>query len=151
MFRYVFYRNPFHWLQSCSFRCATFTPPRISYPKQQPSFFHFITLRFISFFHSGTCSTLKKTSLHGKKSRQPCRKRLPPAAFHYVPRHLLAAPSLHSQTARASPYTSKKITPFHSANFLLASVGSRLLYLLCFPLRPRTAPDHPPLKKQYNM
>ena len=166
--------NPFQWLWSCSFRYATITPPRISYPKQEcrRSLAHYIPQVPFRLLVQPPHLPFPAKKLHytAKKSRQPCRKRLPPAAFHYVPRHLLAAPSLHSRTARASPYTSKKSLHYVPlifvqtreisnlfehfrvqpkitvCNFLLVPVGSRLLYLLCFPLRPRTAPDHPPLK-----
>jgi hypothetical protein len=73
------------------------------------------------------------------------------AAFrcpHFVAGFLLPAPSLHSLTARASPFGfAKKSTPLRSAAFSLAFGRLKAALPALFPLRPHTAPDHPPLKK----
>ena len=87
-----------------------------SIPSKSRHSLHSVALHFV---YSGTCPARKKNYTSRQKLRQPCRKRLPPAAFHFVTRHLLAAPSLHSRTARASPLHKQKITSLRYANFLL--------------------------------
>lgn len=90
--------------------------------------------------HPHPCTTPKAT-LHSKKSRQPC---------HFVVGvqrtscYLCPPPSLHSQTARASPFHKPKN---HFANFSLVPFRLRAVLPVRFiSLRPHTAPDHPPLK-----
>ena len=96
--------------------------------------------------HSGTCLSLHKLRL------QKTAPALPHAAAfrcpHFVAGFLLPAPSLHSLTARASPFGfAKKSTPLRSAAFSLAFGRLKAALPALFPLRPHTAPDHPPLKK----
>lgn len=95
----------------------------------------------------------KKTTLHSKKSRQPCRKRQPSAALISLSLHCgLPAAAALSPLATASPLPQSAVQKLRYASHFvqLLSVGSRLLYLLCFSLRPRTAPDHPPQKTVEN-
>lgn len=100
----------------------------------------------LSIAHSGTCLSRHKLRL------QKTAPALPHAAAfrcpHFVAGFLLPAPSLHSLTARASPFGfAKKSTPLRSAAFSLAFGRLKAALPALFPLRPHTAPDHPPLKK----
>jgi hypothetical protein len=87
-----------------------------------------LSTSLLSIAHSGTCLSRHKLRL------QKTAPALPHAAAfrcpHFVAGFLLPAPSLHSLTARASPFGRLK-----------AALPA------LFPLRPHTAPDHPPLKK----
>ena len=83
----------------------------------------------LSIAHSGTCLSRHKLRL------QKTAPALPQAAAfrcpHFVAGFLLPAPSLHSLTARASPFGfAKKALLFVPLLFHLPSVGSRLHYLL---------------------
>jgi len=87
-----------------------------------------LSTSLLSIAHSGTCLSRHKLRL------QKTAPALPHAAAfrcpHFVAGFLLPAPSLHSLTARASPFGRLK-----------AALPA------LFPLLPHTAPDHPPLKK----
>jgi len=105
-----------------------------------------LSTSLLSIAHSGTCLSRHKLRL------QKTAPALPHAAAfrcpHFVAGFLLPAPSLHSLTARASPSGfAKKSTPLRSAAFSLAFGRLKAALPALFPLRPLTAPDHPPLKK----
>ena len=90
-----------------------------------------LSTSLLSIAHSGTCLSRHKLRL------QKTAPALPHAAAfrcpHFVAGFLLPAPSLHSLTARASPFGfAKKALLFVPLLFHLPSVGSRLHYLLCF-------------------
>ena len=105
-----------------------------------------LSTSLLSIAHSGTCLSRHKLRL------QKTAPALPHAAAfrcpHFVAGFLLPAPSLHSLTARASPFGfAKKSTPLRSAASSLAFGRLKAALPALFPLRPLTAPDHPPLKK----
>ncbi len=90
--------------------------------------------------HSGTCLSLHKLRL------QKTAPALPHAAAfrcpHFVAGFLLPAPSLHSLTARASPFGfAKKSTPLRSAAFSLAfgRLKAALPILLIIVINENTA------------
>jgi hypothetical protein len=110
-----------------TFRCATFRSflPALAFPAKK---LHFTAKTCASPAASGRqpqpsfrCATLRAICVCHPRST---RRRLAP---------------LHS--------TGKKSLRYTPPIFYLFRSGSRLFYLRCFVLRPRTAPDHPPLKQ----
>ena len=147
--------NPFQRSLPCSFwSCLpTLTPQNILYPKQEcrRSLRKLHSTSSISFAHSVATLALthKKTTLHSKNSASPAvngSRPQPSFRYRYIPGYLPPPPSLHSQRLAPLPQSAVQTLHFIPLFVHLLSVGSGLLYLLCFPLRPRTAPDHPPQK-----
>lgn len=124
-----------------------------------PSLITFVP-HFIHSFIPALALPAKKTTLHSKNIRQPCvfnvgcqsplYKSLIRSSFRFFP-FWLSLPATFVPLAigsRLSLRQAGKALHFVSLLSHLPSFGSGLLYLLGFPLRPRTAPDHPPLKKE---
>lgn len=118
-------RNPasiwLHPISSLSIQPLSSMPPQTA----------ILSTSLLSIAHSGTCLSRHKLRL------QKTAPALPHAAAfrcpHFVAGFLLPAPSLHSLTARASPFGfAKKALLFVPLLFHSPSVGSRLHYLLCF-------------------
>lgn len=151
MFRFAFSHpfsglcriRSFYFATCLRFISYTHTAKALFIPSRKLVFFVRSIASQAPLFHSlhpHPCPTPKAT-LHSKKSRQPC---------HFVVGvqrtscYLCPPPSLHSQTARASPFHKPKN---HFANFSLVPFRLRAVLPVRFiPLRPHTAPDHPPLK-----
>ena len=116
-----------------------------SIPSKSRHSLHSVALHFV---YSGTCPARKKTTLHGKNSASPavngCRQR------RFTSLHATCLQRPLSTRGRLAPLPQSAVQKLRYASHFvqLLSVGSRLLYLLCFPLLPRTAPDHPPPPKK---
>lgn len=163
LFRYVFFAHPFQRSLPCSF--WSFLPPltpqnNCLIPKQEcrRSFVHFIPQA--TFIHSFTSSHLPKPTkkfttlqkyapaLRFQRSRpQPSLQIALSFLNRFFPLVLSASATLSplADGSRLSLRQAEKALHCVTPLFHLPSVGSRLFYLLCFSLCPRTAPDHPPL------
>jgi hypothetical protein len=135
---------------SIPLRCIAFnhTTKHFIFQARVPPFISqttFHKFHFVCSFSRHTYPTRKKTTLHSKNSASPAVNGSRPQALHSG---LSAADALSPlATACASPYCKQKKSRLYVPPiFHLPPVGSRLLYLICFPLRPRTVPDHPPKK-----
>jgi hypothetical protein len=114
-----------------------------------PQSFHFAgSISFIR--RVGTCSARKKTTLHGKKSRQPCVFHVGSRSPHSATLHcgLFASATLAplADGSRLSTPQAKKSLRYRYANFLLAPFRLRAVLPALFLATPTPAPDHPPLK-----
>lgn len=103
---------------------------------------------YIPFFHSGTCFARKKnyTSRQKIAPALPFHGRRPQPPLRYG--YLCPPPSLHSQTARASPLRSKKITPLPLRKFFTASFRLKAVLPALFYATPTHSPRPPTPKKQ---
>ena len=103
--------------------------------KSSHSLAHYVRPSLHSLTHSCTCPAHKKTTLRGKNIRQPCVFNVGSQRPHYATLRsgfLYLPPSLHSQRLAPLPRSSGQILRCATQFAHLLSVGSGLLYLLCF-------------------
>jgi hypothetical protein len=124
MFRFVFLHTLFSGLCRVRFgRSATLHSHRktLFIPSKRAAFHSFFSLRKLHFIHSLQVASL---AFPAKKLHYTAKNRASPAA------------------SRKQSQPSFRYAPFRC----IFSAAFKAVYLRCFVLRPRTAPDHPPLK-----
>jgi hypothetical protein len=152
MFRFVFLPTLFSGLCRVRFGHSAyapfppFTPQNIVYPKQKPSFSHYIPQATFRSFIPALALPAKKLHFTAKNHASPAasrRRPQPPLRYGY----LCPPPSLHSQTARASPLRSKKITSLPLRQFFTASFRLKAVLPALFYATPTHSPRPPTPKK----
>ena len=159
-----FLPNPFQRLWSCSLHSASYiplTPPRIYKPKQEQSFALFTVISYLNFrsarsFLHLPCPQKNYTARQKHTPALRLQRRLPPpslkklirTSFRFSVRAICVSHprSARRRLASLSLRQAEKALRFATLLFHLPSVGSGLLYLLCFSPPTPTPPDHPPHK-----
>ena len=159
-----FFCPPFQRLWSCSLyfvpQSARTTTTFIK-PKQEQSFHRSLRSCLTSFTHSFLHLPCPQKNYTAQQKHTPAlrfQRRLSEPSLQIAHSFLISLFSFRLSLpatfvplaigSRLSLRQAGKALHFVSLLSHLPSFGSGLLYLLGFPLRPRTAPDHPPLKKE---
>lgn len=140
------------------FRSSISSHHHESYKTQARAVIHFAQcasyLNTFRSIHSCTCPAHKKNYTSQQKHTPALRfqRRLSAPSFRFAPFRAISVSHPRSTRWRLAPLTtaSKQSTPLRFATLLLAFVRLKAaLPALFFPHRPHTAPDHPPLKVEW--